>query len=118
MNGNYAVWEQSSRHQAEDRDELIRVTDIILYDIESAAYDDEASPKTDPKRPSLYGPRSTKTGPDVFASEAVSQRGENRRADLASSADNSMATRDRNPLYVFPTNKELSASSGAVEQSR
>jgi hypothetical protein len=95
VNGNYAVWEQSTVKRTTD--ELIS-TDIILYDIAAATM--TKLPKTDPKRPSLYGPSVDRDGTVYFGRSSFAC-GENaqlvsRQLDGAESI-----------LYVFPTNKDF-----------
>jgi hypothetical protein len=102
VNGNYAVWEQSVINRKTD--EPIR-TDIILYDIAAATM--TKLPKTDPKRPSLYGPSVDQDGTVYFGRSSFAC-GEN--AQLVSRQLDGTET----ILYVFPTNKDFRFS-GAVD---
>ena len=102
VNGNYAVWEQSAVKRKTG--ELIS-TDIILYDIAAATM--TKLPKTDPKRPSLYGPSVDQDGTVYFGRSSFAC-GEN--AQLVSRQLNGTET----ILYVFPTNKDFRFS-GAVD---
>jgi hypothetical protein len=102
VNGNYAVWEQSVINRKTD--EPIS-TDIILYDIAAATM--TKLPKTDPKRPSLYGPSVDQDGTVYFGRSSFAC-GEN--AQLVSRQLDGTET----ILYVFPTNKDFRFS-GAVD---
>jgi hypothetical protein len=102
VNGNYAVWEQSVINRKTD--EPIS-TDIILYDIAAATM--TKLPKTDPKRPSLYGPSVDQDGTVYFGRSSFAC-GEN--AQLVSRQLDGTET----ILHVFPTNKDFRFS-GAVD---
>ena len=99
VNGNYAVWEQSVITRKTG--ELIS-RDIILYDI--AAATTTKLPKTDPERPSLYGPSVDQNG-TVYFGRSSGVCGEN--AQLVSRQLDSTET----VLYAFPTNKDFRFSS-------
>ena len=95
VNGNYAVWEQSVINRKTD--EPIS-TDIILYDIAAATM--TKLPKTDPKRPSLYGPSVDQDGTVYFGRSSFAC-GEN--AQLVSRQLDGTET----ILIEFPTHKDF-----------
>ena len=95
VNGNYAVWEQA---------EIKRKTgepisaDIVLYDIAAATA--TKLPKTDPERPSLYGPSVDQDGTVYFGRSSFAC-GEN--AQLVSRQLDGTET----VLIEFPTHKDF-----------
>jgi hypothetical protein len=95
VNGNYAVWEQSDVKRKTG--EPIS-TDIILYDI--AAATTTKLPKTDPERPSLYGPSVDQDGTVYFGRSSFAC-GEN--AQLVSR----QVDGTESVLIAFPTNKDF-----------
>jgi hypothetical protein len=95
VNGNYAVWEQLDIKQ--QTGELIR-NDIILYDI--AAATTTKLPRTDPARPSLYGPSVDQDGTVYFGRSSFAC-GEN--AQLVSRQLDGTET----VLYAVPTNRDF-----------
>ena len=103
VNGNYAVWEQSVINRKTD--EPIS-TDIILYYIAAATM--TKLPKTDPKRPSLYGPSVDQDGTVYFGRSSFAC-GEN--AQLVSRQLDGTET----ILYVFPSTNKDFRFSGAVD---
>lgn len=99
VNGNYAVWEQSAIKR-KTGDLISR--DIILYDI--AAATTTKLPKTDPERPSLYGPSVDQDGTVYFG-----------RSSFACGENAQLVSRQldgtESILYAFPTNKNFRFSS-------
>ena len=99
VNGNYAVWEQSAIKRKTG--ELIS-RDIILYDI--AAATTTKLPKTDPERPSQYGPSVDQNGTVYFG-----------RSSFACGENAQLVSRQldgtESILYAFPTNKNFRFSS-------
>jgi len=99
VNGNYAVWEQSAIKRKTG--ELIS-RDIILYDI--AAATTTKLPKTDPERPSQYGPSVDQDGTVYFG-----------RSSFACGENAQLVSRQldgtESILYAFPTNKNFRFSS-------
>jgi hypothetical protein len=95
VNGNYAVWEQSAIKRKTGQ--LISA-DIILYDI--AAATTTKLPKTDPERPSLYGPSVDQDGTVYFG-----------RSSFACGENAQLVSRQldgtESVLIAFPTNRDF-----------
>jgi outer membrane protein assembly factor BamB len=95
VNGNYAVWEQSEVKRKTG--ETIS-TDIVLYDI--AAATGTKLLKTDPERPSLYGPSVDEDGTVYFG-----------RSSFACGENAQLVSRQldgtESVLFEFPINKDF-----------
>lgn len=104
VNGNYAVWQQATFSK---RTEQVISADVFLYDIAAATTTKIA--KTDPDRPSLYGPSVDQDGVVYFGRSSFAC-GEN--AQLVSRQLDGTET----VLYEFPTNRDFGFS-GAVDNA-
>jgi hypothetical protein len=98
VNGNYAVWQQATFSR---RTEQVIRADVFLYDIAAATTTRIA--KTDPDRPSLYGPSVDQDGVVYFGRSSFAC-GEN--AQLVSRQLDGTET----VLYEFPTNRDFQFS--------
>jgi len=95
VNGNYAVWEQA---EIKRKTGEVISADIVLYDIAAATA--TKLPKTDPERPSLYGPSVDQDGTVYFGRSSFAC-GEN--AQLVSRQLDGTET----VLIEFPTHKDF-----------
>jgi len=95
VNGNFAVWERSTASQRTG--ELIS-TDIFLYDIGAATA--TMITKTDPRRPSVYGPSVDEDGTVYFG-----------RSSFACGENAQLVSRDltgtESVLFTFPRNRDF-----------
>jgi len=98
VNGNYAVWQQAT---FSNRTGQVISADVFLYDIAGATTTRIA--KTDPNRPSLYGPSVDQDGVVYFGRSSFAC-GEN--AQLVSRQLDGTET----VLYEFPTNRDFQFS--------